>query len=135
MTYFLFDIRANICTQVGHKKYQFTANGVVVYETDDAQLYDAINGNEEFWDDEDYARAENAADFILSELQDMYGRIRLGLIRRGFESPNTLPTCMDYEHFIDEYCFKNCITNKDDAPRELFGSWTYKQWLDYFKVK
>ena len=73
MTYFLFDIRANICTQVGHKKYQFTANGVVVYETDDAQLYDAINGNEEFWDEEDYIRAENAADFILTELQEMYG--------------------------------------------------------------
>lgn len=65
MKYRDFDIRANLCTKVGHKRYQFTVNGVVVHETDDAPMYDAISGNEEYWHEEDYEQAEPVAQFLV----------------------------------------------------------------------
>jgi hypothetical protein len=65
MIYRDFDIRANLCSKVGHKRYQFTVNGVVVHETDDASMYDAISGNEEDWDMEEYQNANGAAQFLV----------------------------------------------------------------------
>lgn len=64
MKYKDFDIRTSLCNKVGHKHYQFSVNGIVVYETDDAPMYDALSGNEDDWDEQDYERAEDAARFL-----------------------------------------------------------------------
>lgn len=66
MKYRDFNIRANLCTKVGHRRYQFTVDGEVVYETDDSLMYDSLHGDETFWDDDDYKRAEEACEFILN---------------------------------------------------------------------
>lgn len=70
MIYRDFDIRANLCNKVGHKRYQFTVDGEVVYETDDASMYDALSGNEEDWDMEEYQNANGACEFILHKMEE-----------------------------------------------------------------
>lgn len=70
MKYRDFDIRANLCNKVGHKRYQFTVNGEVVYESDHADLYDALHGDETFWDDDDFKQAEEACEFILNQMEE-----------------------------------------------------------------
>ena len=72
MKYKDFDIRANLCNKVGHKRYQFTVDGEVVYESDHADLYDALHGDETFWDEEDIKRAEEACEFILNQMEEEY---------------------------------------------------------------
>lgn len=69
MFYKGFDIRANMCNKVGHKRYQFTVNGTVVHESDDSLLYDAISGNEEFWNEDDYERAEPVCEMLIEYLE------------------------------------------------------------------
>ena len=132
MIYRDFDIRANLCTMVGHKRYQFTVNGVVVYETDDAPLYDAISGDEEYWNEEDYERAEKAAGFLLSELYEMYNGIGLKILRGLLGSPNKLPTVMEYTYLLNDYAELEKITT--EQARNIVGSWTCEQWLEYYKV-
>lgn len=65
MFYEGFDIRAKLGNRTGHRRYQFTIDGQVAYETDDSVLYDALSGDETWWDDEDYKRAIDACEFIL----------------------------------------------------------------------
>lgn len=131
MIYRDFDIRANLCNKVGHKRYQFTVNGVVVYETDDAPMYDAISGNEEDWDEEDYKRSEQTAEFLLSELYEMYGGIGLKILRGLLGSPNKLPTVMEYTYLLNDYAELKKITT--EQARNIVGSWTCEQWLEYYK--
>ena len=69
MFYKGFDIRTNMCNKVGHKRYQFTVNGKVVHESDDSLLYDAISGNEEFWNEDDYERAEPVCEMLIECLE------------------------------------------------------------------
>ena len=132
MIYKDFDIRANLCTKVGHKRYQFTVNGVVVHETDDASMYDALSGNEEYWNEEDYKRAEQAAEFILSELYEMYGGVGLKILRGLLGSPNKLPTVMEYTYLLNDYAELEKITT--EQARSIVGLWTCEQWLEYYKV-
>lgn len=131
MIYRDFDIRANLCNKVGHKRYQFTVNGVVVHETDDAPMYDAISGNEEFWDEEDYKRAEQAAEFMLSALYEMYGGVGLKILRGLLGSPNKLPTVMEYTYLLNDYAELEKITT--EQARNIVGQWTCEQWLEYYK--
>lgn len=70
MNYKEHDIRTNLCSKTGHRRYQFTVDGEVVYETDDSLMYDALHGDETFWDDDDYKRAEEACEFILNQMED-----------------------------------------------------------------
>ena len=63
MFYKGFDIRANMCNKVGHKRYQFTVDGKVVHESDDSLLYDAISG------DDDYERAEPVCEMLIECLE------------------------------------------------------------------
>ena len=127
-----FDIRANLCTKVGHKRYQFTVNGVVVHETDDASMYDALSGNEEDWDMEEYQNANGAAEFILSELYEMYGGVGLKILRGLLGSPNKLPTVMEYTYLLNDYAELEKITT--EQARNIVGLWTCEQWLEYYKV-
>lgn len=133
MKYKEFNVRTNLCTKVGHKRYQFTVNGVVVYETDDASMYDALSGNEEDWDMEEYQNANGAAEYVLGWLQDMYGGLPLDILRRLMDCPHFLPTCSDYAYLIDSYArFERRGLSQ---AREVAGSWTGEQWLEYFKGK
>lgn len=132
MIYRDFDIRANLCNKVGHKRYQFTVNGVVVHETDDASMYDAISGNEECWDEEECKRAERAAEFILSKLYEMYGGVGLKILRGLLGSPNKLPTVMEYTYLLNDYAELEKITT--EQARNIVGLWTCEQWLEYYKV-
>lgn len=132
MIYRDFDIRANLCTKVGHKRYQFTVNGVVVHETDDASMYDALSGNEEDWDMEEYQNANGAAEFILSELYEMYGGVGLKILRGLLGSPNKLPTVMEYTYLLNDYAELEKITT--EQARNIVGLWTCEQWLEYYKV-
>ena len=68
MFYKGFDIRANMCNKVCHKRYQFEVNGSVVYESDDALLYDAISGYESDFTEEDYERAEPTCKMLIEKL-------------------------------------------------------------------
>lgn len=132
MKYKDFDIRTNLCTKVGHKRYQFTVNGVVVHETDDASMYDALSGNEEDWDMEEYQNANGAAEFILSELYEMYGGVGLKILRGLLGSPNKLPTVMEYTYLLNDYAELEKITT--EQARNIVGMWTCEQWLEYYKV-
>lgn len=132
MIYRDFDIRANLCTKVGHKRYQFTVNGVVVHETDDASMYDALSGNEEDWDMEEYQNANGAAEFILSKLYEMYGGVGLKILRGLLGSPNKLPTVMEYTYLLNDYAELEKITT--EQARNIVGQWTCEQWLEYYKV-
>ena len=132
MIYRDFDIRANLCTMVGRKRYQFTVNGVVVHETDDASMYDALSGNEEDWDMEEYQNANGAAEFILSELYEMYGGVGLKILRGLLGSPNKLPTVMEYTYLLNDYAELEKITT--EQARNIVGLWTCEQWLEYYKV-
>lgn len=132
MIYRGFDIRANLCNNVGHKRYQFTVNGVVVHETDDASMYDALSGNEEDWDMEEYQNANGAAEFILSELYEMYGGVGLKILRGLLGSPNKLPTVMEYTYLLNDYAELEKITT--EQARNIVGQWTCEQWLEYYKV-
>lgn len=132
MIYRDFDIRANLCNKVGHKRYQFTVNGVVVHETDDASMYDALSGNEEDWDMEEYQNANGAAEFILSELYEMYGGVGLKILRGLLGSPNKLPTVMEYTYLLNDYAELEKITT--EQARSIVGLWTCEQWLEYYKV-
>jgi hypothetical protein len=132
MIYRDFDIRANLCNKVGHKRYQFTVNGVVVHETDDASMYDAISGNEEDWDMEEYQNANGAAEYILGWLQDMYGGVGLKILRGLLGSPNKLPTVMEYTYLLNDYAELEKITT--EQARSIVGLWTCEQWLEYYKV-
>lgn len=131
MIYRDFDIRANLCNKVGHKHYQFTVNGVVVHETDDASMYDALSGNEEDWDMEEYQNANGAAEFILSELYEMYGGVGLKILRGLLGSPNKLPTVMEYTYLLNDYASLEKITT--EQARNIVGLWTCDQWLEYYK--
>ena len=108
MIYRDFDIRATLCNKVGPKRYQFTVNGVVVHETDDASMYDALSGNEEDWDMEEYQNANGAAEFILSKLYEMYGGVGLKILRGLLGSPNKLPTVMEYTYLLNDYAELYC---------------------------
>lgn len=132
MIYRDFDIRANLCNTVGHKRYQFTVNGVVVHETDDASMYDALSGNEEDWDMEEYQNANGAAEFILSELYEMYGGVGLKILRGLLGSPSKLPTVMEYTYLLNDYAELEKITT--EQARNIVGLWTCEQWLEYYKV-
>lgn len=132
MIYRDFDIRANLCNKVGHKRYQFTVNGVVVHETDDASMYDALSGNKEDWDMEEYQNANGAAEFILSELYEMYGGVGLKILRGLLGSPNKLPTVMEYTYLLNDYAELEKITT--EQARNIVGLWTCEQWLEYYKV-
>lgn len=132
MIYRDFDIRANLCNKVGRKRYQFTVNGVVVHETDDASMYDALSGNEEDWDMEEYQNANGAAEFILSELYEMYGGVGLKILRGLLGSPNKLPTVMEYTYLLNDYAELEKITT--EQARNIVGLWTCEQWLEYYKV-
>lgn len=132
MIYRDFDIRANLCSKVGHKRYQFTVNGVVVHEMDDASMYDALSGNEEDWDMEEYQNANGAAEFILSELYEMYGGVGLKILRGLLGSPNKLPTVMEYTYLLNDYAELEKITT--EQARNIVGMWTCEQWLEYYKV-
>ena len=132
MIYRDFDIRANLCNTVGHKRYQFTVNGVVVHETDDASMYDALSGNEEDWDMEEYQHANGAAEYILGWLQDMYGGLSADLLKWLMSSPSKLPTFMEYTYLLNEYAEREKITT--EQARNIVGSWTCEQWLEYYKV-
>lgn len=132
MIYRDFDIRANLCNKVGHKRYQFTVNGVVVHETDDASMYDALSGNEEDWDMEEYQNANGAAEFILSELYETYGGVGLKILRGLLGSPNKLPTVMEYTYLLNDYAELEKITT--EQARNIVGLWTCEQWLEYYKV-
>ncbi len=132
MIYRDFDIRANLCNKVGHKRYQFTVNGVVVHETDDASMYDALSGNEEDWDMEEYQNANGAAEYILGLLQDMYGGVGLKILRGLLGSPNKLPTVMEYTYLLNDYAEREKITT--EQARNIVGLWTCEQWLEYYKV-
>lgn len=132
MIYRDFDIRANLCNKVGHKRYQFTVNGVVVHETDDASMYDALSGNEEDWDMEEYQNANGAAEFILSALYEMYGGVGLKILRGLLGSPNKLPTVMEYTYLLNDYAELEKITT--EQARNIVGLWTCEQWLEYYKV-
>lgn len=132
MIYRDFDIRANLCNKVGHKRYQFTVNGVVVHETDDAPMYDAISGNEEYWDEEEYERAEEVAEYILYKLEKMYGGLSADLAKWLIRYPNKLPTFMEYTYLLNEYAAREKITT--EQARSIVGSWTCEQWLEYYKV-
>ena len=132
MIYRDFDIRAKLCNQVGHKRYQFTVNGVVVHETDDASMYDALSGNEEDWDMEEYQNANGAAEVILSELYEMYGGVELKILRGLLDSPNKLPTVMEYTYLLNDYSEREKITT--EQARNIVGLWTCEQWLEYYKV-
>lgn len=132
MIYRDFDIRANLCNKVGHKRYQFTVNGVVVHETDDASMYDALSGNEEDWDMEEYQNANGAAEFILSKLYEMYGGVGLKILRGLLGSPNKLPTVMEYTYLLNDYAELEKITT--EQARNIVGLWTCEQWLEYYKV-
>lgn len=132
MKYRDFDIRANLCNKVGHKRYQFTVNGVVVHETDDASMYDALSGNEEDWDMEEYQNANGAAEYILGWLQDMYGGVGLKILRGLLGSPNKLPTVMEYTYLLNDYAELEKITT--EQARNIVGLWTCEQWLEYYKV-
>ena len=131
MIYRGFDIRVNLCNKVGHKRYQFTVNGVVIYETDDAFMCDALSGNEEDWDMEEYQNANGAAEFILSELYDMYGGVGLKILRGLLGSPDKLPTVMEYTYLLNDYAELEKITT--DQARNIVGLWTCEQWLEYYK--
>ncbi len=131
MIYRDFDIRAKLCNKVGHKRYQFTVNGVVVHETDDASMYDALSGNEEDWDMEEYQNANGAAEFILSELYDMYGGVGLKILRGLLGSPDKLPTVMEYTYLLNDYAELEKITT--EQARNIVGKWTCEQWLEYYK--
>ena len=133
MKYKDFDIRTNLCTKVGHKRYQFTVNGVVVYETDDASMYDALSGNEEDWDMEEYQNANGAAEFVLGWLQDTHGCLPLDILRRLMEYPSLLPSCSDYAYLID--CYARYERIGMSQAREIAGSWTGKEWFDYYATK
>lgn len=65
MYYKGFDIRAMLGNRTGHRRYQITIDGQVAYETDYADLYDALSGDETWWNEEDYKRAIDACEFIL----------------------------------------------------------------------
>ena len=132
MIYRDFDIRANLCNKVGHKRYQFTVNGVVVHETDDASMYDALSGNEEDWDMEEYQNANGAAEYILGLLQDMYGGVGLKILRGLLGSPNKLPTVMEYMYLLNDYAEREKITT--EQARNIVGLWTCEQWLEYYKL-
>lgn len=132
MIYRDFDIRANLCNKVGHKRYQFTVNGVVVHETDDASMYDALSGNEEDLDMEEYQNANGAAEFLLSELYEMYNGIGLKILRGLLGSPNKLPTVMEYTYLLNDYAELEKITT--EQARNIVGLWTCEQWLEYYKV-
>lgn len=132
MIYRDFDIRAKLCNEVGHKRYQFTVNGVVVHETDDASMYDALSGNEEDWDMEEYQNANGVAEFILSELYEMYGGVGLKILRGLLGSPNKLPTVMEYTYLLNDYAELEKITT--EQARNIVGLWTCEQWLEYYKV-
>ena len=132
MIYRDFDIRAKLCNRVGHKRYQFTVNGVVVHETDDAPMYDALSGNEEDWDEEEYKRAEEVAGFLLGELEDMYGGLSAGLLKWLIGYPDKLPTFMEYTYLLNEYAEREKITT--EQARSIVGLWTCEQWLEYYKV-
>ena len=95
-------------------------------------MYDAISGNEEYWDEEDYKRAEKAAEFILSELYEMYGGVGLKILRGLLGSPNYLPTVMEYTYLLNDYAELEKITT--EQARSVVGSWTCEQWLEYYKV-
>lgn len=131
MIYRDFDIRANLCTKVGHKRYQFTVNGVVVHETDDAPMYDALSGNEEDWDEQDYERAEEVAEYILYKLEKMYSGLSADLLKWLMSSPSKLPTFMEYTYLLNEYAAREKITT--EQARSVVGSWTCEQWLEYYK--
>lgn len=131
MIYRDFDIRANLCNKVGHKRYQFTVNGVVIYETDDASFYDALSGSEEDWDMEEYQNANGAAEFILSALHEMYGGVGLKILRGLLGSPNKLPTVMEYTYLLNDYAELEKITT--EQARSIVGLWTCEQWLEYYK--
>ena len=133
MIYRDFDIRANLCNKVGHKRYHFTVNGVVVHETDDASMYDALSGNEEDWDMEEYQNANGAAEFILSKLYEMYGGVGLKILRGLLGSPNKLPTVMEYTYLLNDYAELEKITT--EQARNIVGQWTCEQWLEYYKGK
>ena len=132
MIYRDFDIRVELCNKVGHKRYQFTVNGVVVHETDDASFYDALSGSEEDWDMEEYQHANGAAEFILSKLYEMYGGVGLKILRGLLGSPNKLPTVMEYTYLLNDYAELEKITT--EQARNIVGLWTCEQWLEYYKV-
>ena len=131
MIYKDFDIRANLCTKAGHKRYQFTVNGVVIYETDDAPFYDALSGSEEDWDMEEYQRANGAAEFILSHLQDTYNGLGLRILRGLIGYQSKLPTCLEYKELLTDYAELENITLEQARP--IVGKWTCEQWLEYYK--
>ena len=124
MKYRDFDIRAKLCNKVGHKRYQFTV--------DDASMYDALSGNEEDWDMEEYQNANGAAEFILSKLYEMYGGVGLKILRGLLGSPNKLPTVMEYTYLLNDYAELEKITT--EQARNIVGLWTCEQWLEYYKV-
>lgn len=72
---------ASICNKVGHKRYQFTIDGEFVYEDDHASLYDAIRGNEEFFTEEDYERAYEACEFLLSVQEERECRYNIQIVK------------------------------------------------------
>lgn len=132
MIYKDFDIRANLCTKVGHKRYQFTVNGMVVYESDDSLMYDALSGNEELFSRKELSDAEDTADYILYKLEEMYGFLRLNILRGLLGSPNKLPTVMEYTYLLNDYAALEKITT--EQARNIVGLWTCEQWLEYYKV-